>query len=280
MPASEPPPEPPAVQRLLALHYPAGVVADRTRAIYEAVLRDSPRVRAGNFSFIAPPDLALLFELYDTHFFAGGLRAALQAAGTPLFFKMSHRLTRSAGSTTRFESRPRPGGPAAPAVHYELTFSTALLFQSFHDVHRTVRVNGLVCHDRLEALQRVFEHELVHLLEMLACGKTSCAAAPFQTLAWNLFAHTETRHDLVTQRERALARFDVRVGDRVAFEFEGVRHVGVVQRITRRATVLVESPRGTPFSDGKRYLKFYIPLAMLQKPAESPPPEADGGQGP
>jgi hypothetical protein len=250
-------PSPDAGARLLALRYSPAEVAVRSLAVYEALLRDSPRVRAGNFTFIAPPDLALLFELYDTHFFAGRLRQLLHAAGTPVFFKLSHRLTRSAGTTTRLT---RHG-----AVHYEIAISTALLFQSFQDVHRTVRVNGLVCHDRLEALQRIFEHEFVHLLEMLAWGQSSCAVAAFQTAAWNLFAHTEAKHDLVTQRERALAKFDVRVGDRVAFSFEGVRHVGIVNRITRRATVLVESPDGQPFTDGKRYRKFYIPLPMLEK---------------
>ena len=45
----------------------------------------------------------------------------------------------------------------------------------------------------------------------------------------------------------------------------GARHVGVVNRITRRATILVESDAGTAYSDGKRYLKFYIPLTMLAK---------------
>jgi hypothetical protein len=258
---------PDAVQRLLATHYPPATVAGKTREVYEALLRDSPRVRTGNFDFIAPPDLGLLFELYDTHFFAGGLRRLLHEGGTPLFFKLSHRLTRSAGSTTRLQARRMSAllGNGHAAVHYEVAISTTLLFQSFQDVHRTVRVNGLVCHDRLEALQRVFEHELVHLLEMVAFGGSSCAAARFQSLAWNLFAHTEAKHDLVTQRERALAKFDVRVGDRVAFDFQGIRHIGLVNRITRRATVLVESPDGESFTDGKRYRKFYIPLPMLRK---------------
>jgi hypothetical protein len=262
-----PAPDAAALHRLLALQYPPAAVAGKTQAIYQEMVRDSPRVRSGNFDFIAPPDLALLFELYDSHFCDRGLRRVLHDRGTPLFFKLSHRLTRSAGTTTRFQGNGRTP-PAAPPVHFEITISTALLFQSFQDVHRTVRVNGLVCHDRLEALQRVFEHELVHLLEMMAWGRSSCAAAAFQTLAWNLFAHTEAKHDLVTQRERALAKFDVRVGDRVAFTFQGTGHVGIVHRITRRATVLVESPQGEPFSDGKRYRKFYIPLPMLQKATE------------
>jgi hypothetical protein len=261
MPEAVPPPA--EFERLLALHYPPDEVARRTRAIYEALLHDSPRVREGNYHFIAPPDLALLFDLYDTHFFDSRLRTHLHAAGTPVSFQMSPRLTRSAGVTKRFHRHGRPG----PAVHYEIALSTPLLFQTFQDVERTVRVNGVVCRDRLEATQRVFEHELVHLLEMAAHGRTSCAAEPFRATAWNLFAHSETGHDLITQRERAHARFDLRVGDRVSFELDGTRHVGVLNRITRRGTVLVEDPKGMPFSDGKKYRKFYVPLAMLQKAA-------------
>jgi hypothetical protein len=37
----------------------------------------------------------------------------------------------------------------------------------------------------------------------------------------------------------------------------------VVRRITRRATVLVESPHGPLYSDGRRYLIFYVPLDLL-----------------
>ena len=40
--------------------------------------------------------------------------------------------------------------------------------------------------------------------------------------------------------------------------------VGVVNRITRRATVLVEDQHGLPYSDGKRYKKFYVPFGSLE----------------
>jgi hypothetical protein len=72
---------------------------------------------------------------------------------------------------------------------------------------------------------------------------------------------------LVTQRERAHRLFDIRLGSRVRFSFEGRQLVGVVNRITRRATVLVESERGVRYNDGKRYEKFYIPIVNL-KPAK------------
>jgi hypothetical protein len=251
--------------RLTAQRYSPDAVAVKVRAIYENVLRQSPRITSGNFTAAAASDLALLFELYDEQFFQGGLNYLVRASGAPLLFQFSPRLTRSAGLTKRYAPRARRGHPAPAASRYEISLSSTLLFQTFRDVERTVRVNGVVCNDRLEAAQRVFEHELLHLLEMLIWVRSSCDAERYKTLAWNYFSHTMTRHDLVTQRERARSRFDVHVGARVAFTFEGVRHVGVVNRITRRATVLVESDRGVPYSDGKKYLKFYIPLPMLQK---------------
>src|SRR5437660_862591 len=144
-------PAPPSdlVARLVALKYPADEAAAKTRSIYERILRDSPRVTAGNFAQIAPADLALMYELYDEHFFAGGMRQLVKASGAPLRFELSGRLTRSAGLTKRFSPRARGGAAPAPPTRFEISLSTTLLFQSFRDVERTVRVNGLVCGDRL-----------------------------------------------------------------------------------------------------------------------------------
>jgi hypothetical protein len=252
-------------RRLVAIRFSSDDATLRARAIYERVLRHSPRITTGNFAQIAPADLALMYELYDEHFFAGGLAQLLKASGAPLRFELSGRLTRSAGLTKRFAVRTRRGAPPAPPTRFEISLSTTLLFQSFRDVERTVRVNGLVCNDRLEAAQRVFEHELLHLLEMLVWIESDCDAERYKGLAWNYFAHTQTRHDLVTQRERARSKFDVHVGDRVTFTFQGAPYVGVINRITRRATILVEDSRGVAHSDGKKYLKFYIPLPMLTR---------------
>ncbi len=261
-----PPPDADVLKRLLASRqHPAATVAEKTLAVYRDFLRQSPRVRGGNFDELAEPDLALLFDLYDASFFDCGLHRLLDAEAAPLLFRVSRRLTRTAGTTTRFQPRRRAAAAPPPAVRYEIAISTPLLFQTFAEVHRPVRVNGLLCRDRVEALQRVFEHELLHLLEMLIWTRSSCSAPRFKGLAWNYFGHTATKHDLITQDERASNRFGLRLGDRVAFLFEGVRRVGVVNRITRRATVMVESAAGVPYSDGKRYEKFYVPLAQLQK---------------
>ncbi len=36
-----------------------------------------------------------------------------------------------------------------------------------------------------------------------------------------------------------------------------------MNRITKRATVLVEDPDGMKFSDGLRYRTYYVPIACL-----------------
>jgi hypothetical protein len=39
---------------------------------------------------------------------------------------------------------------------------------------------------------------------------------------------------------------------------------GRVNRLTKRATVLVEAPEGESFSDGHRYRKYYVPIVHLR----------------
>ena len=49
------------------------------------------------------------------------------------------------------------------------------------------------------------------------------------------------------------------------FSNEGQQRRGFVNRITKRATVLVQDKKGTPYSDGKRYVKYYVPLNQLRR---------------
>ncbi len=256
----------PLAQRVSSLLVPAPVVRSKTSAIYQDALRKSTHLQQGNFKSISTEDLQRLFDCYDAEFFQGALRQEVNTqAGGRLTFRLSRRMTSTGGTTARFRQRVVTPAGNTPQTRYEITVSTTLLYQTFADLERTVRVNGLECHDRLEALQRVFEHEILHLVEMLAWGNSQCSASRYKGLARNIFAHTDVKHELVLQRERAARQYQVRTGDCVRFQFEGKTRVGVVNRITRRATVLVEDPGGQPYSDGKRYLKFYIPLAMLSK---------------
>jgi hypothetical protein len=201
-----------------------------------------------------------MVRLYDQAFFEGRLVPLAKREG--LEFALSSRMTRNAGKTvTRYPRGYRRG--SRRQRKFEIVLSSSLLFQTFHDVHRPVEVTGIVCRNRLEAMQRITEHEIVHLLEMLVWDDSSCSRRRFQTIAQRFFGHTEHQHDLITQKERAVRKFRVRVGSRVSFLHEGRRLTGRVNRITRRATVLVPDRRGEPFSDGQRYRRYYVPLERL-----------------
>lgn len=237
----------------------ADQIAARTAEIYHAMLRDSKYLDCGNFTSVHSRDVERMFKLYDSLFFDGRCSDAL--GETPMYFRLSKRMTRAGGSAERREA-VRDG--KRWVRNYEITVSTTLLFQTFQDDHRPIVMSGIPCRDRLEALQRVMEHELVHILEMLVWVKSSCVGPRFQSIAHRYFAHTDHRHQLITPRERALVKYGIGTGRRVAFRFEGQRYVGVVNRVTKRATVLVEDPNGERYSDGKAYSKFYVPVKMLE----------------
>jgi hypothetical protein len=248
------------IRRLSGLQHPPSEVAARTSRIYRTILERSAHVRRGNFEALGISDLRLLFDLYDQEFFEGLLTGMLFEDGAgEIDLRLSDRMTRAAGKT--FMRRTRTG------PRYEIAVSTFLLFQTFREIDRPVKVGGITCRDRLEALLRIFEHELLHLAEFLACGKSSCAAPPFHALSRDIFGHNGVVHDLVTPREVAALTHEIRLGDVVAFEHEGISHVGRVNRITKRATILVEDEAGRLYSDGRRYARFYVPLTLLRKVA-------------
>lgn len=229
--------------------------------IGRAVLADSKVMLQPNFKAATATDLQRMAELYDRLFFDGHCLTLARVHG--IQFRWSKRMTSTGGKTVRTVQLDRRD--QTRNLQYEIVISSTLLFQTFGDLKRPVRVTGLLCTNRLEAMQRVLEHELIHLVEMLVWNDSCCAAARFQSIARRLFGHTAHKHELITQQERAAEQFNVRVGSRVRFRCEGKVYSGVVNRITRRATVLVEDPAGRRYDNGHCYLKFYVPLSHLEK---------------
>jgi hypothetical protein len=104
-------------------------------------------------------------------------------------------MTRTGGATTQYQA---PNGE----VSYKPAIAISMLPDGFGETDRRVTVCGLECKDRLEALQRIFEHEMVRLAEQLCWGSSHCAAARFQDIAERSFLHRAYAHDLITRRER------------------------------------------------------------------------------
>lgn len=259
---------------LIATHYTPQEIEARHAAVRARMLHDSIRVREGNFNSISDRDLQVLFRLYDEIFFHNEVGAeVLRQTGRPLVLRVSGAMTRLGGKTTQFRHRT-PGGIR---TSYEITISGRLLLSSFSEGDRPIMVSGLPCRDRLEALQRIMEHELVHLAEWMTFGKSSCAEVRFMTLAQRIFGHRQRYHQLVTPHEHAATRFAMKVGDPVGFSFRGQTLRGFINRIGVRATVLVEQHDGMPYSDGRRYAKYYVPVSQLKKHDAAAPSTGRGG---
>jgi hypothetical protein len=238
------------------------VIAAKTSDICQSMLRESGAISEANFQLIGVDDLALMFQRYDQLFFENWLSNAIAStAGARLTFRLSSTMTRAGGKTIRKRVGLRN---STLASYFEIAIATRMLFMNFREPHRPVTACGLVCTNRLEALQRIMEHEILHLAEMLCWGKSSCAAPRYKTLSANIFGHASSKHELITPLENAAVEHAVKIGDRVEFEFDGKRLIGLVNRIHHRATVLVEARDGVRYRGGKTYHKYYIPLPMLR----------------
>jgi hypothetical protein len=228
--------------------------------VRKATLAEAPLIREPDFSRLSARDLAVMFNWYDDLFFGSTISLELDMDARDLTFRASTRATTRGGALRTWKARE-----TADDYHperYELSVSTNLLLASFGRKGRAITVVGRECADRLDGLQRIMEHEIIHLVEQIRWRETKCARPRFQEMARRLFGHTSHKHGLVTVREHA-SKLGLWPGSRVAFEFRGVRHEGILSRVTRRATVLVPDPNGRMMSDGNAYQQFYVPLERL-----------------
>ena len=228
--------------------------------ISETTLCSSTTIRSANFQRLSDADLFNLFDLTDGHFLNGVVGDHLSAHKHDLSFRVSRRMTSSGGiTTTRLPTRRRG------KMKFEIAISSTLLFESFRDNKKPINVTGMLCSNRLQALMRIMEHEMIHLVEMMLWQDSSCSKNRFKDIAFRLFGHRQSTHELLAPSDNAANQLDISIGDHVCFQRGKARLAGFVNRITKRATVLVPDRKGILYSDGKRYQKYYVPVSKLRK---------------
>ncbi len=236
---------------------PKGIISNRN-AVRKRLLEASSTLKGGIVDQITIEDLRLLFSCYDQVFFKGGMTETITV---PLKFSLSSRMSKAAGKTL---VRYRPGDNKT-IVDIEIRIGTTFLFQH-HLLSREKSVAGIKTRDGVDALQRVFEHELCHVLEYCFYGTSNCNQQRFKDLAGQLFGHTDTHHQLPTNQEIAHQTYGLKAGDSVSFDFENRYMQGLITHIEKRATVMVPDPKGLyKNGQGTRYTKYYVPLTLLQR---------------
>ncbi len=246
-------------KNLLNIHYPPPEITQKRATIRKTLISRSPHITDGTINRIANSDLEQLFKLYDTVFLQEYFKRSFSGR---LHFSLSTRMTRAAGKT----NYPR-NLAALPAEQREYEIRMGInFFFNYNQLHRDKKVNGINTKDALEALQLVFEHEIVHLIELHCCGESSCHKERFKGLAKNIFGHTDSYHHLPTEKEIACTKYGFNAGDQVCFRHGGKEYRGFIHRVNKRATVMVPDEAGL-FQDrrGEKYSKWYIPIPNLGK---------------
>ncbi|KYH29004.1 MULTISPECIES: SprT-like domain-containing protein [Clostridium] len=246
-------------KELIKIIYLESEIENKRHLLRSEFIYRSNNIKHGQISKISAEDLELLFNLYDKYFFNDYFKKFFK--GT-LDFSLSKRMSRSAGKTIIPKINPIL---EEEKQRYEIRIGVTFLFQ-YYELDREKIVAGVKTEDSLHALLMVFEHEIIHLIEFYIFGSSSCKNKRFKTIAKNIFNHKDVYHSLPTSREIVHESLGIKIGDKVSFLHEEEIKNGIVNRINKRATIMVLDSRGNYIDgQGNRCIKYYVPLNKIRK---------------
>jgi len=233
---------------------------DEKRALVTKIFMEkSSNIKTPDIKIMSPKDVELLFNLYDALFFDFWFRENYKGN---FKFSLSKRMTKSAGMTVCPKNIMDINIEKAVI---EIKISSEIIL-SYGALGNNPKVGGIQVESSLHALQLVMEHEIIHVLEFITYGRSSCKGKRFKTMVYNIFGHTESPHSLPTPGRIAYENLDLGIGNRVYFSFKGKKLSGIVVNINKRAVVMVADRKGRWLDPaGNRYSKYYVPLSGLTK---------------
>ncbi len=243
---------------LTSIKYTQQQIDEKRTLIAKLFMEESINIKSSDIKIMSVQDVELLFKLYDREFFSFWFRDSFKGS---FRFSLSKRMTKSAGMTVcpRNITKMKPED-----VVIDIKIGIAMIL-SYGVLEDSTRVGGIQTTNSLQALQLVLEHEIVHAIEFITYGRSSCKASRFKTMAKNIFGHAESTHSLATPARIAYEDLGIRPGSTVTFSFEGKGLSGIVSNVNKRATVMVADRKGIwQDSKGKRYSKYYVPLNGLK----------------
>lgn len=150
-----------------------------------------------NFTFLNNVDLERLFHLYNQSFFNNALPKNVR-------LNISKKQTRIGGSCS------------AKGCNYVIKISEPIISGITESSDKTV--NGLICRSRLECLQLILEHEIIHLVINSSHENLKSGVLPkiydthgdlFKQLTLVYFGHTSIYHQLLNSEQSADSQTDL-----------------------------------------------------------------------
>jgi len=244
---------------MIDLRYNEETIRIKRKLIADKLKSESETIKTDRIEVISNYDLRLLYEYYDENFFDDWFKNNFKG----LFkFTLSRRMTKSAGITKCPKNvKQIPNWQ----IIIEICIGVDFFFKYDH-LEGYKNTCGIESQNSLEALQIIFEHELLHALEFLLYQKSDCKKDRFKETAKYMFGHTQSHHQLPTNHKIIAEKYNINVGDKVRFMFENTRLTGTVNKINKRATVLVLNPDGELVDKyGNKYKKYLVPAQYLEK---------------
>ena len=246
-------------ESMLKIKYDDATIKTKRKEVREGLWRESENINSATIDCISPLDLRLLYLHYDKIFLKNWFRDNFKGH---VLYELSRRMTKSAGKT---KCPKNIAQMEAEDIRIIIAIGVDFFFK-YDQLAGSKNVCGIETHNSLEALQIVFEHELVHVLEFLLFHTSSCNKQRFKDTAKNLFGHTHSHHHIPTNQTVAREKYGINIGDKVQFVFEDQLLTGLIVNITKRATVMVKSLDGVYVDkNGTKYMKYYVPLERLAK---------------
>ncbi|QKF94834.1 SprT-like protein [Fadolivirus algeromassiliense] len=201
-----------------------------------------------NFKSLTNKDIKQTFNIIDMVYFNGKINKYIKENNINLSFKSSAKLTKTAGICKFKYTGER-------TCKYSIGISNKILDNLFVKDEKSLKINGLLCYNRLECYINILEHELTHLLILLFCPEEGQEMGghteTFKKITKNLFGHTEYKHmllsgdyELVEEKKKEM-KLNIEVGDYIISKpINGKIFKGVVTNISNKSvTVLLDSEK-------------------------------------
>lgn len=222
-----------------------------------------------NVTSLTVKDLKTLFHRYDEVWFKEGLQQLAKYHKIRIRFGIL-KATKTAGEC-KYEVNLKCNcvisncvGPECMSGVCTISVSKPIITGIFNQGEKQLKVNGIHVKDRLEALQVVFEHELVHMYMYLKglCkkgkGYYSSHGTLFSETSLRFFGHTEFRHSLLHgDSSDMLVKANCFEGMKVYFNQKSRRGINRVQG----EIVKLNPKRAKVLSIGRLYA---VPYEMLK----------------
>lgn len=209
-----------------------------------------------NMEQIRKDDLRALTELYDEILLNGIIKRMFKGSKWKLDFDISGA-TRSAGLCKTI------------GCSYTISISWPVFKDLFKSGSKEEHysINGILCYNKLECLQVVLEHELMHMISDTAPDIPNPIPARdrvysahgllFKQLVMAFYGHTGVTHSLHIDQSKVSSKSDFEMGDVVNFELaSGENLTGRIIKMNPVTAVILTA-------EGLKYKSSYRPLKKV-----------------